>query len=365
MPLLHPGRSDAASAGGDSWFGLARPRTVLQHPHRHTQPGANYHRNVWIGIPWLVASRLPVSYGQRIFVGRCHCTGQFGSHAIWFASDAILTVVDCVNFPGYAELPLYCEAASGTTRYYRHQAEHGTALRALDDVVERINELNDETPKIRVGIDGDGLKPELAFGHGITRVLFATIPARVHDVKDHADRDVQTTRIDVPRDDACQRMPSGEEVQRVLDYVSAETVFRIKGFVRVLEAEREAVLLVNWAFRRCSMQPQLTGPASLPTNAAATRGDDGKRCAVRSTAVARATCQSVWKIVSIRQWLATLFDARWLEQLHPTIPPVCSSGASQGGGLTDFVNTPGAQAVNGLGWGFSAIMDRRPATIPG
>ncbi|KAJ1735229.1 hypothetical protein LPJ61_000643, partial [Coemansia biformis] len=80
-----------------------------------------------------------------------------------FHLDAILTVVDCINFCGYEDTSYTARLqAQYTDLIILNKWEH-VSERQLDIVIDHVNDLNTDTPKIRADPD-TGIAPEMAFG---------------------------------------------------------------------------------------------------------------------------------------------------------------------------------------------------------
>lgn len=155
---------------------------------------------------------------------------------------------------------------SCTQNKWEHVSE-----RALDDVLEHLNTLNDLTPKIkcqgRTGVDPslifgldsklflDGTKDTanvVADSSHHDEVETATIwrgaknPVNGHvysDACNHADHDKVESEPDHPGD---SRLIDEEKLEEAFSRLSKETVYRVKGFVRVPAGYR----ILNWAFGR-------------------------------------------------------------------------------------------------------------------
>lgn len=242
-----------------------------------------------------------------------------------FALDSICTVsmlalltvhhaqvIDCVNFMGY-------EDKSYTAKIQAQYTGTPTPLtppdlilmnkadlvspRQYDLVLDRVNDLNTDTPKIRLSsLDSLELGPELVFGLG-ERYSDPQHqpPSGVMVVQDHHAREVDLLLVRFPQNpnkeqvdgslpsgaahdhnhdhdhgvhdcgDASQEhtthgslhnAPSGqalnvsrEQFTGLLDALDKECVFRVKGFIRLTGTEGESdTYLVNWAFGRYTLE---------------------------------------------------------------------------------------------------------------
>ncbi|KAF9223555.1 cobW-domain-containing protein [Gyrodon lividus] len=198
--------------------------------------------------------------------------------------DAIVTVIDAENFSGYEDTsPTAKMQASYSDIIIINKWEH-IDDRALDLVLDHLNTLNDLTPKIRC--DGrNGVDPNLLFGVDtkLFKDLLPEMGATYHQNEVHHD-EVQTVTIfkgsrspyairDHGHSEAvctCVRNNGASQaavqegagsltgsnidkdlLQSSLRSVSKETIWRIKGFVRLVAG----VHILNWAFGRYELTP--------------------------------------------------------------------------------------------------------------
>jgi len=184
--------------------------------------------------------------------------------------DAIVTVIDAENFSGYEDTsPTAKMQASYTDVILINKWEH-ISERALDILVDHLNTLNDLTPKIKC--EGrQGVDPNLIFGldsklfqkedpkmdtrhhdevESVT-VYGGTKPTSVHH-HDHGsecncDHDTTThgqhTHVN---GDGVSKTIEEELLVEALEALSKETVWRVKGFVRLARGD----YILNWAFGR-------------------------------------------------------------------------------------------------------------------
>ncbi|KIK80965.1 hypothetical protein PAXRUDRAFT_833195, partial [Paxillus rubicundulus Ve08.2h10] len=198
--------------------------------------------------------------------------------------DAIVTVIDAENFSGYEDTsPTAKMQASYSDIILINKWEHVDG-RALDLVLDHLNTLNDLTPKIRC--DGrNGVDPNLLFGVD-TKLVKDLLPEMGAVYQQHATHhdEVQSITIfkgfqsphTVPDHNlgeaACNCLQNSEVphfavregavspadssideylLQSALTDVSKETIWRIKGFVRLTAG----VHILNWAFGRYELMP--------------------------------------------------------------------------------------------------------------
>lgn len=112
--------------------------------------------------------------------------------------------------------------------------------------MDHLNTLNDLTPKIRCR-GRDGVDPNIIFG--LESKLF--LDAGQHDEAHH--EEVETITI---HDGSSQRLGLVKgTAERALGLLSKEVVWRVKGFLRLLENETQKsdIYVVNWAFGRYDM----------------------------------------------------------------------------------------------------------------
>jgi len=197
-----------------------------------------------------------------------------------FKLDAIVTVVDAENFTGYEDTsPTAKMQASYTDLIIINKWEHVSEPQ-LDTVLDHLHTLNDLTPKIKC--DGtSGVDPNIIFGidsklfsvrkesllvdgahtdevQTVTLWRGASKPIHSHSCRDHAQDPCHVHATPEPR-----VVELSEALLRYsLDTVSKESVWRIKGFVRL--ANPPKTVIVNWAFGRVELTPfedaDLSGP---------------------------------------------------------------------------------------------------------
>ncbi|KAH7884595.1 CobW/HypB/UreG, nucleotide-binding domain-containing protein [Phlebopus sp. FC_14] len=185
--------------------------------------------------------------------------------------DGIVTVIDAENFAGYEDTsPTAKMQASYSDIILINKWEH-VEDRALDLVVDHLNTLNDQTPKIRCN-GRNGVDPSLLFGVDtklFTEDRMALSEESHHDevqtvtiykasrevIHEHAHRhgDVKCTcgangndRQFVTQDGTAGGSIDEALLRTSLESVSKEYVWRIKGFV-LLET---GSFILNWAFGR-------------------------------------------------------------------------------------------------------------------
>ncbi|KAH9178362.1 cobW-domain-containing protein [Lactarius sanguifluus] len=200
------------------------------------------------------------------------------------ALDAIVTVIDAENFTGYEDTSVTARMqAQYTDVLLINKWEHVTE-RALDDVLEHLNTLNELTPKIRCA--GRSVDPALIFGidsklfhddgppppvttegvvaqhhnevETVTLLRGAPAPAaHVHtDACNHAHPRPQGPTAVLCDADAPLLPLDEPALSTALSQLSKECVYRVKGFIRFSSAGphaaegEEGQQILNWAFGR-------------------------------------------------------------------------------------------------------------------
>ncbi|WVF69488.1 hypothetical protein IAT40_004265 [Kwoniella sp. CBS 6097] len=82
-----------------------------------------------------------------------------------FKLDGVVTVVDCLNFRGYEDSSPSAKLQAKYTDLLLLSKHQLADARQMDDLIDALNELNDETPKLKVGpAPSNPPKPEVVFG---------------------------------------------------------------------------------------------------------------------------------------------------------------------------------------------------------
>ncbi|KAJ2297240.1 hypothetical protein IWW55_004856, partial [Coemansia sp. RSA 2706] len=117
-----------------------------------------------------------------------------------FHLDAILTVIDCINFCGYEDTSYTARLqAQYTDLILLNKWEH-ISERQLDIVIDHVNELNTDTPKINVD-SNTGINPEVVFG--LDTSLFSLAEresAEYSDERFHSHHSQEVDLIEVVRE---------------------------------------------------------------------------------------------------------------------------------------------------------------------
>ncbi|OAX36231.1 cobW-domain-containing protein [Rhizopogon vinicolor AM-OR11-026] len=169
--------------------------------------------------------------------------------------DAIVTVIDAENFTGYEDTsPTAKMQASYSDIILINKHEH-VEERALDMLIDNLNTLNLDTPKIKCN-GRNGVDPNVLFGidtklfmdpvtqgskdnHDEVKTLtvYRGFLPICHD-HEHHDKDSCISREEVNVDRGI--------LESALASLNKDSVWRVKGFVRL----DSAIWILNWAFGR-------------------------------------------------------------------------------------------------------------------
>ncbi|KAL7753887.1 hypothetical protein RI367_000819 [Sorochytrium milnesiophthora] len=176
-----------------------------------------------------------------------------------FKLDSIITVIDCVNFTGYEDTSYTAKMQAAYTDVILLNKHELCTERQLDQVLDHVYELNEDTPKVKY-IRDEGVDLELLFG--LDTQLFRTMADNAaadaqlsaYDPDHHA-REVDI--ITVSRERAATPASAVDEgydlasLEQFLGSLSKDNVYRVKGFVR--DKSDGSYAIVNHAFGRCTL----------------------------------------------------------------------------------------------------------------
>ncbi|KNZ72125.1 COBW domain-containing protein C15D4.05 [Termitomyces sp. J132] len=180
-----------------------------------------------------------------------------------FKLDAIVTVVDAENFTGYEDTSPTAKMQSSYTDILLINKWEHVSERALDFVVDHLNTLNDATPKIHCN-GRNGVDPNLIFG--LETRLFSDKKNKGATLS-HND-EVETITV-YRADDGIAK----EDFINALGLLAKETVWRVKGFVKLKE---EGVQILNWAFGRYDLIPLIREGEAQATIRLTVMGERGE-----------------------------------------------------------------------------------------
>ncbi|KAI0297276.1 CobW/HypB/UreG, nucleotide-binding domain-containing protein [Multifurca ochricompacta] len=194
--------------------------------------------------------------------------------------DAIVTVIDAENFTGYEDTSVTARMQAQYTDVLLINKWEHVPERALDEVLDHLNTLNELTPKIRCA--GKSVDPALIFGidsklfrdtqehpcSSSNRASMGKAPLRsiMTSVAQHAHMPIPTASLS-PLDEPMLTAALGQ--------LPKESVYRVKGFIRFstsparTKEDRRQWWILNWAFGRWELVPATSpppSPASSPAN---------------------------------------------------------------------------------------------------
>ncbi|KAJ1953685.1 hypothetical protein EC988_002850 [Linderina pennispora] len=146
-----------------------------------------------------------------------------------FHLDAILTVIDCANFCGYEDNSYTAKMQAQYTDLVLLNKWELVNERKLDIVIDHINELNTDTPKIKADKDA-GVDPNVVFGLDTNLFRLSEKPADADT--SHHDNEVDLIEIRREFTEPTQLLEPTQFTQ-FLKSLPAEDVYRVKGLVRL------------------------------------------------------------------------------------------------------------------------------------
>eukprot|EP00128_Syssomonas_multiformis_P014218 Colp12_sorted_trinity150504_noHs@19769 len=169
--------------------------------------------------------------------------------------DSIITVVDCINFRGYEDKSYTAKLQAKYSDLILLNKHELVSERELDIVIDHVNDLNTDTPKVKVS--PKSINADMIFGHDTK--LFQSLQ-EVHSSEEannrdhnHHDNEVDLFTIECTLDQVAAFVRG--EFERFLDSLPGGDFFRIKGVVRLAG---EGFFLVNYAFARKDLRPLTT-----------------------------------------------------------------------------------------------------------
>ncbi|KAG8999202.1 hypothetical protein FRB94_006391 [Tulasnella sp. JGI-2019a] len=196
-----------------------------------------------------------------------------------FKLDAILTVIDAENFTGYEDTSVTAKMQAQYSDLLLVNKSELVSERALDDVMDHLFTLNEDTPKLRC-IGKTGVAPSLMFGMDSKLGFENNAGTLDSDVDAQHNKEVETATIwrgdgaptghahtcDSKGCDYTHHAPAAipspdlspltvEALTEALATLSKESVYRVKGFVRL----SGALSILNWAFGRWELVAMASG----------------------------------------------------------------------------------------------------------
>ncbi|KAI9591244.1 CobW/HypB/UreG, nucleotide-binding domain-containing protein [Syncephalis fuscata] len=169
-----------------------------------------------------------------------------------FVLDAILTVIDCVNFMGYEDTSYTAKMQAKYTDLIILNKHELVDERHLDKVIDHVNDLNTDTPKLKVDLT-QGLSPQMAFG--LDTPLFSrqqpTDFEAIEQLRHHHAREIDIVQLTLAASVASSLTRS--TLETFLASLPTDQVYRVKGFVRFVDHDTNDLWIVNSAFGRCTL----------------------------------------------------------------------------------------------------------------
>jgi len=164
-----------------------------------------------------------------------------------FKLDAIVTVVDCVNFGGYADTSHTAMMQAKYTDVTLLNKCELVSEDRIDTVLDHVYGLNPDSKVMRCR-GKEGVNPDVVFG--LDTLLFASLnDVTLADTErlghaDHHDREVDLIQLVTERPLAAMDRAT---VEQFLLSLSGDQVYRIKGILRLGDG---TVVIANFAFGR-------------------------------------------------------------------------------------------------------------------
>ncbi|CAO3664240.1 unnamed protein product [Rhizopus stolonifer] len=166
-------------------------------------------------------------------------------------SGSAFPVVDCENFNGYEDTSYTAKLQAQYTDVILLNKHELVDERQLDNVIDAINVLNTDTPKVKC--DKEGVSPDLVFG--LDTELFKvgysknnTLETLVFDPH-HQKNEVDLIQITQSTTSVGLTVNA---LETFLKSMPKDDIYRIKGFVRL---NNNSLIIVNHAFGRFSITP--------------------------------------------------------------------------------------------------------------
>ncbi|KAG0175335.1 hypothetical protein DFQ30_009607 [Apophysomyces sp. BC1015] len=161
-----------------------------------------------------------------------------------FVLDSIITVIDCLNFTGYEDTSYTAKLQAQYTDVILLNKHELTSERELDRVLDHVNELNTDTPKVKC--DRQGVSPDLVFG--LDTQLFKVTNDKTHAMNElvfdpkHQENEVDLLQIIQYADNKLDQLG----LEAFLKGMPKDDIYRIKGFIRL----EDGLYILNHAFGR-------------------------------------------------------------------------------------------------------------------
>ncbi|KAI9281916.1 CobW/HypB/UreG, nucleotide-binding domain-containing protein [Sporodiniella umbellata] len=166
-----------------------------------------------------------------------------------FHLDSIITVVDCENFSGYEDTSYTAKLQAQYTDVVLLNKHELVDERQLDNVIDAINVLNTDTPKVKC--NKEGVSPDLVFG--LDTELFKVGYSKKNTLEtlvfDPLHQKNEVDLIQITQNQVSTGLTMGA-LETFLKSMPKDDIYRVKGFVRLNDG---ALVIVNHAFGRFSV----------------------------------------------------------------------------------------------------------------
>ncbi|KAJ1645297.1 hypothetical protein J3B02_001058 [Coemansia erecta] len=162
-----------------------------------------------------------------------------------FHLDAILTVIDCLNFCGYEDTSYTARMQAQYTDLILLNKWESATERQLDLVIDHVNELNTDTPKLKADRDL-GVDPNIVFGIDTPLFLLSERDRSAHygggalesnDQLNHHKQEVDV--IDICRSQGDDFTSTAIDTSSFISFLKdlpTDEVYRVKGIICLSEA---------------------------------------------------------------------------------------------------------------------------------
>ena len=166
-----------------------------------------------------------------------------------FVLDSIITVVDCENFKGYEDTSYTAKLQAQYTDVILLNKHELVNERQLDDVLDHVNVLNTDTPKVKC--DKNGVSPDLVFGLDtqLFKVGYDKHKSLEESVFDPHHQENEVDLIQILQSVNDNRLTLAQ-FESFLKTMPKDDIYRIKGFIRLQD---QPLSIVNHAFGRWTL----------------------------------------------------------------------------------------------------------------
>ncbi|KAM5544579.1 hypothetical protein V8D89_001477 [Ganoderma adspersum] len=213
--------------------------------------------------------------------------------------DAIVTVIDAENFTGYEDTSPTAKMQASYTDLILINKWELVSERKLDILIDHLNTLNDTTPKVKCQ-GKEGVDPSVVMGIDSKLFQLGSVEHKDANLPHHDEVETVTVykggKVDHVHRDGCNDGLCGhnhghetgqaalhapqdailsvsqESLTEGLGMLSKETVWRVKGFVRLESGHH----ILNWAFGRHELIRMETVPEDVGSVKLTVMGERGE-----------------------------------------------------------------------------------------